>query len=349
MNDFNNIEVDIDSIQTICINCCGLVGDVFIRVPVIEALRKKFKDAKIITIVDPNAVNVLENQPCIDEIVVYDREKKPRFNYIKNFIKTIRLLRKRNIDLIVDLYSGGTSAVISKLICKRYRLGFANTKKLRKANNILVESPKFCGQWSQEFGKMLLPLGISHTQVRKGASYYCYERNIDLAKNFLKSYNANYIVINLGTGDVRKNWPVENFVKLMIKLNNNFGFMPLVVTNPGMEQLALDFEKQYQKHAKVIRLPRLSLNEAGAFMLLSDFVITGDTSLMHVSFGLKIPTLVLFTHTVPEWHLAEDCVCEACFNPDLSNINHCGVPWGKNDLKVDYVYQQFEILKQKAV
>ncbi|VAW97942.1 hypothetical protein MNBD_GAMMA22-398 [hydrothermal vent metagenome] len=349
MEKFNNVAIDLDSIQTICINCCGLVGDVFIRVPIIEVLRQKFKKAKIITIVDPKAFNVLENQACIDKIVVYDRNKKPRLNYVKNFVKIILLLRERKIDLVVDLYSGGTSAAISKLICKRYRLGFANTKRLRKANNILVESPKFCGQWSQEFGKILLPLGISHTQVRKSASYTCHQGSIESAKKYLKNYNAKYIVINLGTGAVRKNWPVDNFVKLMIKLNNEYGYMPLVITNPSMEQLAVDFEQQYKAHAELIRLPILSLNEVGAFMLLSDFVITGDTSLMHVSFGLKRPTLVLFTHTVPEWHLTEDCACEACFNPDSTNINHCGVPWGKNDLKIEYVYQQFEKLKQKLV
>ncbi len=347
MNQHLQINIDLDSIHTICINCCGLVGDVFIRVPVIEALKSKFKNAKIITIVDPRAYTVLENQPCIDEIIIYNRDKIPRFKYISNFLKTIMTLRQYNIDLVVDLYSGGTSALISKLICKRYRLGFANTKRLRKANNILVESPSFCGQWSQEFGKMLAPLGIKHSEVRKGASYYCNVDNINAAKKYINNCNDKYITLNLGTGDVRKNWPVENYVSLMLRLNIKYGFVPLVVTNPGMEHLAKQFEEQYQKHATVIRLPLLSLNEVGAFMMMSDFVITGDTSLMHVSFGLKRPTLVLFTHTVPEWHLAEDCACEACFTPDETNINHCGVPWGKNDLDINYVYGQFESLKRK--
>jgi len=344
----HNINVKPESIQTICINCCGLVGDVFIRVPVIEALRIKFDRAKIIAIVDPKSYTVLENQPCIDEVIIYDREKVPRLQYIKNFLKTIILLRKRNIDLVVDLYSGGTSALISRLICNRYRLGFANTKRLRKVNNILVESPKFCGQWSQELGKMLAPLGIKHTDVRKGASFYCHDENLVVAKRFLRNDNGKYIAINLGTGNYRKNWPVDNFVKLMIRLNDKYGYKPIVFSNPGMEELAIEFEQKYKKHAEVICLPTLSLNEVGAYMILSDFVITGDTSLMHVSFGLKRPTLVLFTHTVPEWHLAEDCECVACFNPDLSNINHCGTPWGKNDLKIDFVCERFELLKNSV-
>lgn len=347
MEKFYNVVIDFNNIKTICINCCGLVGDVFIRVPVIEALNKKFPNAKIITIVDPKASMVLENNPGIDEVIIYDRGKKPRINYIKNFIKTIMVLRNRKIDLIVDLYSGGTSAAISKLICKRYRLGFANTKRLRKANNILVESPVFCGHWSQEFGKMLAPLDINYTEIRKGTSFFCKDEVIESAKKYLNDSGTKYIVINLGTGSVKKNWPVENFVNLMIKLNTEYGYVPIVLTNPGMEELAIEFEQKYKIHAELIKLPVLSLNEVGAFITLSDFVITGDTSIMHVSFGLKRPTLVLFTHTVPEWHMAEDCPCEACFIPDSSNINRCGVPWGKNELSIDYVLEQFEILKNK--
>lgn len=87
MYQLQNEKIDIDKIQTICINCCGLVGDVFIRIPVIEALKNKFQNAKIITIVDPKSLEVVEHQPCIDEIVIYDRRKKTRISYVKSLLK----------------------------------------------------------------------------------------------------------------------------------------------------------------------------------------------------------------------------------------------------------------------
>ena len=60
---------DSTSINKICILSWGLIGDVFIRVPVIEAIKQRFPLASIDVVVDPASVGVLQNHPAINRVI----------------------------------------------------------------------------------------------------------------------------------------------------------------------------------------------------------------------------------------------------------------------------------------
>ncbi len=54
---------ELGDIGTICVLGWGLKGDLFIRIPLIEALKERFPQARITVVVDPGNVIVLENHP----------------------------------------------------------------------------------------------------------------------------------------------------------------------------------------------------------------------------------------------------------------------------------------------
>ena len=336
-------EHELDEIEEICVLCWGLLGDVLLRVPVIEALKQRFPQARITAVVDPAGVAALKNHPDVAQRRVFSRQKKPLFKYLITVIKNIIYLRSRQFDLCVNLYSGGSSPFITRLIGARIRLGFDHTAALRKANNLLVTYPGFCGHWTKALGTKLEPLGVAADQIRRGSSFYCSDEAMAYAEKLLPATLNGYVAINLGAGVEAKRWPVDRFVELADKIQAQYGINILVFTNPGMEDLADEF-RQRSKTDRHVVLPLMSLDRVAAVLQGCRAIITGDTSIMHLAFGVKCPSLVLFTHTRPEHVEPEDCVHIPCFIEDKENINDCGKPFGTSELPVDFVFSKFELL-----
>jgi len=335
---------NLDGVSSILILCWGLLGDVFIRVPLIEAVRKRFPKARIVVVVDPVAVAVLENHPDCDEIISFSRKKRPRWRYLTQTLHQLLSLRRQHFDICIDLYAGGSSPRFSRIINAETRISFGHTEALRRANNVLVEHPSFSDSWSKALGTMLGPLGLTSSDIRQGTSFYCSASAIEYAHRFVEDKSRPLVAFNLGAGASDKRWPVECFAALAREINRRHGFTPLVFTNPGMEELAEEFSHQYGDAAVIA--PLLSLERVAALMLECDYVVTGDTSLMHMVFGLKRPTLALFTYTRPEMVMPEDCLVEACFVESDSGHEYCGKPAGSVDIPVAVAVDQFEALRQ---
>lgn len=337
---------DIDSIESILVFCWGLIGDVFLRVPLIEALRRRFPAAYIVVIVDPQSTVVLENHPDCDRLIPLDRPNAANWRHFPGMISMLRSLRRRKFDLSVDLYGGGSSPRASRFVNAEIRLSFGHTVALRRASNLLVEHPPFSGHWSRELGVMLGPLGIATQEIRRGTSFYCSSEAQEFARGFVAGMPKPLVAFNLGAGSHDKRWPVERFVALARAIGARHGFSPLVFTNPGMEDLARQFESLYGGGAVVA--PMLSLDKVGALMQECSYVITGDTSLMHLAFGLKRPTLVLFTFTRPEMVIPEDCLTQACFVESTSGQTYCGKLAGSIDIAVSDAVDKFDFLHSMA-
>jgi heptosyltransferase-3 len=331
-------------IRKACFLFWGLIGDVFVRVAVIEAFKQYYPNARVTVIVDPVAQPVLANHPDVDEVYVYSRKKRPWLRYIVNSIRHLLYLRRQKFDLFVNLYSGGSSPLVTRVANARIRLGFDHTAVLRKVNNVLVKHPSFCKHWTKQFATVLEPLGIPAADVRQGTSYFCDQDSLEIANDLFAQDDNQYVVFNLGARIAEKRWSLTRFVELAATIFEKYRLCPLVLTNPGMEQLATEFCELYRAHGHYRKLPLLPLNQVAAVMRHAQFVVTGDTSIMHLAFGLKLPTLVLFTYTRPEIVAPIDCLHQDCFVPNPAQTDECGNPLGSQDIPLAMALDKFDSL-----
>jgi len=230
------------------------------------------------------------------------------------------------------------------MINARIRLGFDHTPALRASNNLLVKHPDLSKQWNRAFGSVLQPLGINPAEIRAGTSFYCTGEAERFAEEFLRDTRQKLTAINLGAGKDIKRWPIENFVSLAAQIANKYDLHPLVLSNPGMTELADQFAEQYKKVGPFVKAPLVYLDKDAALMKRCQFVITGDTSIMHLAFALKIPTLILFTHTRPEPVLPEDCLYRYCFIPDPSVMDEFGLAVASPNIAVETAMEKFNEL-----
>ena len=77
----------------------AFLGDVVMITPLIQATKELFPSAKIDVLVIPQTKEVLDNNPFIENILMFDKRK----NNIFSFIKTIMQLRKNKYDLAISI------------------------------------------------------------------------------------------------------------------------------------------------------------------------------------------------------------------------------------------------------
>jgi len=332
---------ELAQVNTICILCWGLIGDVFVRIALLEAIKARFPGSKMTVVVDPASIVALENHPAIDEVISFSRKKKPFYQYVTTVLRNVSILRRRKFDLCINLYSGGSSPLITRLINARLRLGFNHSKALRKANNVQVDHPSLCDNWTLAFGTMLEPLGILN--IRQGTSYYCHPESQDFAKQWLADKPDKTLIINLGAGADEKIWSIDKFVLLAKMIQDRYGYHPIVLTNPGQSELVDDFASEATGKLNYSILPLEKFSNVAAIIECAGLIITGDTSIMHLAFGLKCPTLGIFTHTRPEIVHPVDCIHIDCFEPGLED-DECDKKYGRADLSSELCFSRFKEL-----
>ena len=100
------------------------IGDVLLAVPVFRALRETFPDAYISALVTAGTEEVLEGNPLIDEIIIFDRRIKAvslgqKYLQELSFLKKIR---SKGFDMTVDLTSGDRAAILALASGARFRI-----------------------------------------------------------------------------------------------------------------------------------------------------------------------------------------------------------------------------------
>jgi len=122
-----------DSFRNILIIKPSSLGDVVLALPALAALRTSFAEARISWLIRPEFAPLLHGHPHLDEIIPFDRNRlaKAWFNpaALAELLALIRLLRRRNFDVVFDLQGLFRSGVLAWLSRSKKRFGMANARE----------------------------------------------------------------------------------------------------------------------------------------------------------------------------------------------------------------------------
>ena len=91
-----------------------MIGDVLASTVICEVLKQKYPQAQIDYLIYPNTAAVVEGNPFIDHLVIFESEYKTSK---KAFWKFLKRIRKQKYNLVVDAYGKTESNLIS--LCSR--------------------------------------------------------------------------------------------------------------------------------------------------------------------------------------------------------------------------------------
>ena len=164
-----------------------MIGDVLLTSLLCENLKRTFPDATIDYLVNSNTTPVLENNPYIDNLIIFDENKNRKIIKLIRFSKKIN---KNNYDVIIDAYSKIQSWISVLLNNAPRKISY---KKIGRTflytDNIVKHSePKsYLGLAIEHRLALLKPLGINK-QIATEPKLYVNEGEIQKAKKSFKEY-----------------------------------------------------------------------------------------------------------------------------------------------------------------
>ncbi len=313
------------------------LGDVVRTTCILKPINKRWLNSEIYWITENNAVEILQNNKYVKEIIPYE--------------KSFQLFNTK-FDILINLDLDNNALRLTKNIFAEKKYGFyldendkilfsnktaekwfylSHNDKLKKQNKktyqqFLIEILEFKNLKPKDY-----PIVINLTQQEK-----------DFAKNFLKLKNIkNYIFvgINLGGGDKwkKKEYPVELTVELI----------RYILENKEVRVLLFGGKKEKERNKKIVSLisdlyPSLNnkiidtstentLREFFSLLNLCDILITSDTMALHVALALKKKVLALFGPTsyneIEMYNLGEKIIspleCVVCYRRVCNKTPDC--------------------------
>lgn len=272
------------------------VGDVLFSTPFLEALRAHFPDSFIACLVVPRCREVLEGNPHLDEILLYEEESLHRSFFGK--LRLIRTLRAKRFDKVYLLHRSFTRRLLTVLAGIPERIGYAVkwgglllTQKVPLPPSPLHKVEYFLG---------LLP-PENRTVSRNYTLQIGEEEEKRLARRLqekgLKQGERFIALCPAGNWD-QKRWPPERFAALADQLIRKH-HQKIVITGEKKDIPLGEEILSSMRERAVLFCGETTLKQLAALLKRATLVISGDTGAMHVAQSQGTKVIALFGPTHP--------------------------------------------------
>jgi len=275
------------------------IGDVIHALPVSYAIKETYPEAHVTWVVEPPAKPLLENNPYIDEIIVFEKKKfKSLGGFLKNFGPLRSKLKKHSYDIAFDLQGLGKSAAIVLAAGAKKSYGTCNMRELSDYVSTPVRGQNANGHIVERYLDVARAIGCKVEEVRLPLELLPKEeKNAQLLlKQAGAPQGARYAVLAVGANWPNKRWPTQSYAQLSDKLYRE-EIIPVFVGGGAVDEGLIAEICQNTDIPPVNLVGRTSLRELAAIIKGAVAVVGGDTGPVHLAAGLKIPTIMVMGPT----------------------------------------------------
>ncbi len=287
-----------EKLKKILIVNVNWIGDVLFSTPAIRALRRHFPDAHIACMVVPRCREVLELNPNINELIIYD--EKGEYKGLTGKMRLISELKARSFDIVFLFHRSLTRTLMVALSGIKERVGIDNPKRgFLLSRKVLPPPPDI--HKVEQFLNIVKVTGVR--DCGKDMEVHVSKSDEAFAEAFLKSQGIKrgepFVVLNAGGNWDMKRWPAENFAELGNKLGKEYG-MPVVLTGAGKDVGLAEKIAGMMKKKPVIAAGTTSLRQLASIMKRSALVVSNDSGPMHIAVSQGARTIAIFGPTDPK-------------------------------------------------
>lgn len=281
------------SFKRILIARTDRIGDVLLSTPVIKALRQEYPNAYIAMMVSPYASQIIEGNPYLDRVIVYDKEgrHKRRIESVRFSLK----LKKERFDLALILHPANRVhlitffAGIKRRIGYDQKLGFLLTDRIRHAKQLgekhevdyNLDLVRYLGIKPQE-KDLFMPIKPESEKYR---AQLFQQEGIE-EEDWL-------LAIHPGASCPSKIWPAQGFAEVADSLIERRGFKVLVVSGPKETSLASDVIK-HMRHPAINLAGRTSVSQLASVLKRCRLFISNDSGPVHIASAVGVPVISIF-------------------------------------------------------
>ena len=272
------------------------MGDIIHAMVALQYIKKKNPTIQIDWIVEQGFVQVLENNPHIDNIFTLNLKaiKKDKMAIFRE-IKKVRGYAKNRYDVVIDAQGLIKSALSARLLGKKLA-GFSK-ESIREGiasyfYNQKIEIAYDANTIDRNAKVMSEPLGIEITpqMIIDKKPFLFYSKENEILNEYLSGDKKNIIFV-IGSTWESRNYPKEKFVEIANHLKENI----LVAWGGDEEREKAQWIEVHSPYAKA--LPKINLNILKEVIAKSDLLIGNDTGPTHMAWGLNVPSITIFGPT----------------------------------------------------
>lgn len=274
------------------------VGDVLFSTPAIRAIRQYYPTAHIACMVVPRCKEVLELNPNLNELIIYDEDELHKSLLGK--LKLISALKKRHFNIVFLFHRSLTRTLMVALSGIHERVGIYTPKRgflLTKK----VEPPKSEIHKVEQFLNIVRAKGIDFSN--RNLEFFIRKDDEAYAEELLKSEGIKrddiLIVLNPGGNWDLKRWSARNFAELGDKLIDIHKARILITGADRDIELGQAISND-MKHKPVIACGKTTLRQLAALLKRVNLVISNDSGPMHIAVSQGARTIALFGPTDPK-------------------------------------------------
>jgi lipopolysaccharide heptosyltransferase II len=276
--------------RILCIKPRG-IGDIVLSTIILENLAAAFPSAVIDYLTEHFAMDAVRNTPLVNDVVGMENDEF--------VLRTAWRVRKRQYDLVIDLWSNPRSAQITLLSGARYRVGYAYRGR-KYAYNILGPDDRGDHHSAEHNLELLRALDIP--VVSRRIHFSTLPEDDTAARQWLSAQFGRRPVIGIvpSGGWPSKRCTPATWIAICRGLIQRYHPAFLVLWGPGDEDDAAAIGKGVGQ--AITLAPPTSVRLMAAFLKMCTLVIANDSGPMHIAAALDVPTIGIFGPTDPGKH-----------------------------------------------
>ena len=272
------------------------IGDAFLALPTIEALRQLFPAAEITVACSPWNKAVLANNPAIDRLLSLESLPDVHHSRLTDFLRLTKIkqlasfIKAQETEVVADLQ--GSPMNVLAMFCSRasYRLGY----RPKVLSFLLTQAASYRRQQPQTEIYFSLVKLLGYTGAMPTAAIRLSTNDLAAVNNFSQQQQlTDFIIFHLGAGRSYRQWPVANFAALAQRIIDNYPDYKLVVIGGSEDQPLFD------KLAAGLSVTDRLINAIGQLNIPASYQLIGQAKLFignesgpgHLAAAQGVPTI----------------------------------------------------------
>jgi predicted lipopolysaccharide heptosyltransferase III len=283
-----------------------LIGDVVLTTPSIQALRRRFPDARLLYLVEALAAPIVAHNPQIDRTFVI-RHRRGWRRWLED-LRLARTLRSERIDIAVDLHGGPRSGWLTWATRAPMRVGY-DVSGRRWMFTHRVPRPRgyqprhsVLNQWDLLVPVIGAPVDAPSPERERVLMPVPDSARASVAAKLAAlgvGTGDDVVVMHASAGNEFRRWPVASFRAVATALTSDRPDRRVIVLGDRSDESLAAAIAGDAGTSRILPALGWPLEDVRALMERASLFVGGDSGPMHIAATTDVPIVALFGPTLP--------------------------------------------------
>jgi len=279
--------------RSIVVAQLAFIGDMVFATPLLARLREAYPRASLAVVGRPAAVDVLADDPRVDALVPWDKDRQDRG--LAGLVRVARRVRRHRPDLFLGVTRSFRTILLAALSGARRRVGVAAPGAWLGYRETVPRDPAL--PFPARPLALLRPLGIPAGNPRMELSVA--EEAVEEARRALRAAGWTgepLLAVAPGAHYATKRWPLPHWEALLDRVLAEGVFRPALYGGPAEEGL---IERLLAGRSRVLDRRGIGIRGVVRELAVASVFVGGDSGPAHIARAVGTPVVVLHGPTDP--------------------------------------------------